>query len=168
MNVIELLKKELEKEALTTRKMLERIPNDQFEFKPHEKSMSLRELATHIAEIPGWVDMVVSTDGLDFSVLPYKPTMIHNTPDLLAFFEKKLVDGRAGLAKAKEADMDKIWTLRNGDDIYDESTKYESLRDTFDQIIHHRAQLGVYLRLLNVAIPGSYGPSADENAWAFA
>lgn len=168
MNVIELLKKELEKEALTTRKMLERIPNDQFEFKPHEKSMPLRELATHIAEIPGWIDMVVSTDGLDFAVIPYKPTMIHNTADLLAFFEKKLIDGRAGLAKAKDEQLNEIWTMRNGDDIYDQSTKYESLRDTFDQIIHHRAQLGVYLRLLNVPIPGSYGPSADENQWAFA
>lgn len=168
MNVIALLQKELEKEALTTRNMLERIPTEQFEFRPHEKSMTLRELATHIAEIPGWVDLVISTDGLDFAVMPYNPTMVHNTPDLLAFFEKKLIDGRAALAKAKDEQLTEMWTLRNGEDIYDESTKYESLRDTFDQIIHHRAQLGVFLRLLNVPIPGSYGPSADENKWAFA
>jgi uncharacterized damage-inducible protein DinB len=168
MNVIELLQKELEKEALTTRKMLERIPTEQFEFRPHEKSMTIRELATHIAEIPGWVEMVLTTDGLDFAVMPYKPTMIHNTPDLLAFFEKKLIDGRTALAKGKDEQLNEIWTMRNGDDIYDESTKYESIRDTFDQIIHHRAQLGVFLRLLEVPIPGSYGPSADENNWAFA
>jgi uncharacterized damage-inducible protein DinB len=168
MNIIALLQKELEKEAQTTRKMLERIPTEQFEFRPHEKSMTLRELATHIAEIPGWVDMVITTTGLDFATMPYQPTMIHNTPDLLAFFEKKLIDGRAGLLKAKEDQLTDIWTMRNGADIYDESTKYESIRDTFGQIIHHRAQLGVYLRLLNIPIPGSYGPSADENNWAFA
>jgi uncharacterized damage-inducible protein DinB len=162
MTIIQFLLKEMEQEAQTTRKMLERIPDDKYDWKPHEKSMTMRQLATHVAELPSWVPMVLTTDELDFASAPYEPKNISRTSDLVAYFEECLSDGKAHLQKATEDQLDKMWTMRNGEQIYDTSPKVQVLRMTFSQIIHHRAQLGVYLRLLNVPIPGSYGPSADE------
>ena len=162
MSIIQFLLKEMEQEAQTTRKMLERIPNDKYDWKPHEKSMSLRQLATHVAELPSWVPMVLTTDELDFASNPYQPKNISNTSDLVNYFEECYFNGKAHLLEAKEDDLEKPWTLRNGEQVYDTSPKVQVIRMTFSQIIHHRAQLGVYLRLLNVPIPGSYGPSADE------
>ena len=154
--------RELDREAITTRKMLERVPNDKFDWKPHEKSMSMRQLATHIAELPSWVRMALNTDEVDFAKSQYTPTPINNTAELLACFEGALADGKSQLQRATEDQLDQKWTLRNGEQIYDVSPKSDVIRMTYCQIIHHRAQLGVYLRLLNVPIPGSYGPSADE------
>jgi len=162
MQMIKMFLKELEAEALTTRKMLSRIPNDKFDWKPHEKSMTIQRLAVHIAELPSWITMTLNTSELDFENNPYKQEIITNTTDLLAYFEKNLADGRASLTAATDEDLLPNWTLRSGKEIYSVSTKAEVVRMTFSQIIHHRAQLGVYLRLLNVPIPGSYGPSADE------
>jgi uncharacterized damage-inducible protein DinB len=162
MTTIQALLKEMEQEASTTRKMLERIPNDKFDWKPHAKSMSIRHLATHIAELPGWVSMTLTTDGLDFASNPYQQEVVGNTADLLSYFEERFVDGKSHLARATEEQLLPNWTLRNGKDIYSVTTKGEMIRITYSQIVHHRAQLGVFLRLLNVPIPGSYGPSADE------
>jgi uncharacterized damage-inducible protein DinB len=162
MDIIPMLLKEMEQEAQTTRKMLERIPNDKYDWQPHEKSMTLQKLATHIAELPTWVTMALTTDELDFANNPYTPTKIKDTPELLDLFERSLADGKAHLAKGNEDELLRNWTLRSGDQVYSVSTKGEVIRMTYCQIVHHRAQLGVYLRLLNVPIPGSYGPSADE------
>jgi uncharacterized damage-inducible protein DinB len=162
MSVIQIFLKELEKEAVTTRKMLEKVPDDKYDWQPHEKSMTIRRLATHIAELPSWVTMTLNTDELDFAKNEYKPVTINNTRELLEYFEKCLEDGRASLSQATEDQLKLPWTLRNGETIYSTSSKGEVLRMAFSQIIHHRAQLGVYLRLLNIPIPGSYGPSADE------
>ena len=162
MSRINIFLQELDKEAITTRKMLERIPNDKYDWKPHEKSMSVRQLATHIAELPSWVTMALTTDELDFATSPYNPKPINDTKTLVAYFETALNDGRSQLQKATEDQLNQNWTLRNGEKIFDVSPKCDVIRMTFSQIIHHRAQLGVYLRLLNVPIPGSYGPSADE------
>lgn len=162
MQIIPLLLKEMEQEANTTRKMLERVPTEKFGWKPHEKSMNIQRLATHIAELPSWVSMALTTTELDFAANAYEPQPIDNTTDLVAYFEKCFADGKAHLEKAVEDDLLPNWTLRNGEEIYSVSTKYEVIRMSFCQIVHHRAQLGVYLRLLNVPIPGSYGPSADE------
>lgn len=164
MKLVPMLVKEMEMEAGTTRKMLSIIPDDKFDWKPHEKSMTVRSLATHIAELGTWVTMTINTSELDFAAEPYNPTIINNTKDLVAYFEKCTAEGKATLEKATEAQMDETWTLRNGAEIYMRSTKAETIRHTFCQIVHHRAQLGVYMRLLNVAIPGSYGPSADEQS----
>ncbi|WEK19722.1 MAG: DinB family protein [Candidatus Pedobacter colombiensis] len=162
MNRINMYLKELEQEALTTRKMLERIPTDKFDWQPHPKSMSIKKLATHIAELPTWITMAITTDGLDFANNPYTPEDINSTEELLAYFERSLADGRTELKPENEAVLDKIWTLREGEQIYTAEPKADIIRMTINQIIHHRAQLGVYLRLLNIPIPGSYGPSADE------
>ncbi len=163
MSMIPTLLKELNAEAQTTRKMLERVPNDKYDWQPHPKSMSIRRLATHIAELPGWVSMALTTDELDFGNNPYKQEEVNNTEELLQYFERSLAKGRTELEKATDDQLSHNWTLRNGEQIYNTSTKAEVIRMAYCQTVHHRAQLGVYLRLLDVPIPGSYGPSADEH-----
>ena len=162
MEIIQMLVKEMDQEANTTRKMLERVPNEKLDWKPHERSMSMRQLTTHIAELPSWVEMALTTDELDFAKMDYKPTPIKDVNDLLAVHEKSLESGRSALSKANPDKLKENWTMRNGDQIYSTSSKYEVIRMSFAQTIHHRAQLGVFLRLLDIPIPGSYGPSADE------
>lgn len=163
MELIQSLLKEMEKEAQTTRKMLSIIPTDKFDWQPHPKSMTIKRLATHIAELPSWVSMALTTDELDFSNNPYEPADIKDTPALLEYFERSLESGRSHLEKADIAQFDEPWTLRNGSEVYDVSPKGEVIRMSYSQIVHHRAQLGVFLRLLDIPIPGSYGPSADES-----
>lgn len=162
MELIKLLKKELEQEAVTTRKMLSIVPADKFDWQPHPKSMMLKRLATHVAELPGWVGMAVNTDELDFENNPYIPHDVKTTEELLVFFDESLEKGRKALASADVNNFSKEWILRNGDQVYSRDTKYDIIRMAYSQIIHHRAQLGVYLRLLDIPIPGSYGPSADD------
>jgi len=162
MTIIEMLLKEIEQEAATTRKMLSIVPDDKYNWKPHEKSMTIQQLATHIAELPNWVTMTLTTSELDFASNPYKQETITNTKDLMQYFEKCLAEGKASLQKAKEEDLLPLWTLRSGETIYSVEPKGDVIRMTYCQIVHHRAQLGVFLRLLNVPIPGSYGPSADD------
>lgn len=163
MTQIEAFTKELEKEAVVTRKMLSAIPTDKFGWKPHEKSMTIKRLATHIAELPSWIGMTFTTKELDFEKNPYKVEDVNTTEELLAYFGRVLEDGREQLKAGKEEALDELWTLRSGATIYSTEPKWEVLRMAMSQIIHHRAQLGVYLRLLDVKIPGSYGPSADES-----
>ncbi|MFC0775509.1 DinB family protein [Terrimonas alba] len=100
MSMINMLLKEMDKEAITTRKMLERVPNDKYDWKPHEKSMTIRRLATHIAELPSWVSMTLTTNELDFANNPYQPVPINNNEELLAYFERSYAEGRAELEKA--------------------------------------------------------------------
>jgi len=162
MEIIPMLLKEMEQEAQTTRKMLARILEDKYEWQPHKKSMTIHRLATHIAELPGWLKMTLTTDELDFAKSEYKPVVVNNNKELLAYFEKCYEEGRSRLAEATEDELLLTWTLRSGEQIYGVYTKAEVVRLAFCQTVHHRAQLGVFLRLLNVPIPGSYGPSADE------
>ncbi len=162
MQIIPLLLKELDQEAQTTRKMLQRVPADKFDWKPHQKSMTMKILAVHIAELPSWITMGLTSEELDFEKIPYQPTPVNDNAELLDLFERSLADGKASLSAAKEEDLLPTWTLRNGSQVLAVMTKYEVIRHAYAQTIHHRAQLGVYLRLLNIPIPGSYGPSADE------
>jgi uncharacterized damage-inducible protein DinB len=163
MTQIALIKKELENEALTTRKMLALVPAEKFDWKPHPKSMVMMNLATHIAELPAWVSMVLNTDELDFAVNEYKPTIVKDSAELMELFAEKLADGLAPLDDSKEDLLAKTWTLRAGEQILTTGSKADMIRHALSQVIHHRAQLGVYLRLLDIPIPGSYGPSADDN-----
>ncbi|MXV50682.1 DinB family protein [Pedobacter sp. HMF7647] len=162
MSQIEIFLKELEQEAVTSRKMLERVPMDKADWKPHEKSMTLGRLSNHVAELPGWIEMALTTNELDFQNNQYEPQVNKTNEDLMRYFETTLEKGRAALAVARESELGKNWTLRNGEEIYSTSTKAEVIRMSLNQIVHHRAQLGVFLRLLDIPIPGSYGPSADE------
>jgi uncharacterized damage-inducible protein DinB len=160
--MIEMLSTEFEQEAITTRKMLERVPNDKYDWKPHEKSMNIRSLATHIADLPSWVTTAFTTTELDFEATPYSPPEINSTADLLQLFEKSLESARKSFSEAEEEDLEPTWTLKNGSTVLAIMTKGGLIRHSLSQTIHHRAQLGVYLRLLDIPIPGSYGPSADE------
>ena len=162
MEIMPLLLSELEQEAVTTRKMLKLVPDDKFDWKPHEKSMPMKQLAVHVAELPGWVHMALTTDELDFATFDYKPAPVNTTDDLLKVFDESLEKSKTALQKAKDDELLPKWTLRSGDKIHQVFTKYTMIRHALAQQIHHRAQLGVYLRLLNIPIPGSYGPSADE------
>jgi len=162
MTLIDYFKQQFVDEGTTTRNMLSRIPDDQFQFQPHPKSMTMKRLATHIADLPGWIHMTFTTDEIDFAK-PHEQPDIRNAADLMAYFERRYSDGLSMLVPENEAVLDKPWTLRNGETIYATNPKVEVVRMSLSQQIHHRAQLGVYLRLLNIPIPGSYGPSADEN-----
>ena len=162
MTFIEFFKQQFIEEAATTRKMLARVPEDKLGYKPHERSMSMKDLATHVADLPGWVHFTFTTDEIDFAQ-PYEQPDVKTNAQLVAFFEKRYQDGLSTLIPENEKTLNKSWTMRNGDVIYAKNPKIEVLRMSLSQQIHHRAQLGVYLRLLNIPIPGSYGPSADEN-----
>jgi uncharacterized damage-inducible protein DinB len=162
MDIIKALLKEMETEAITSRKMMQLVPTEKLSWKPHEKSMSMQNLAVHIAELPSWVTMALTSTELDFAAMDYIPTPVTDASDLLLLFETSLKSGVASLTNAKEDDLLPTWTMRTGEQIHAVMTKYEVIRVSLAQTIHHRAQLGVYLRLLNIPIPGSYGPSADD------
>ncbi len=162
MNMIDLFLKEMNEEAVATRKILAAMPASKFDWQPHVKSMSARSLATHIAELPTWVKMALMTDELDFATSSYKPTEINSSAELLELFEKSLAEARAVLVPENEAKLSEMWTLRSGEVIYSVKTKAETIRHALNQTVHHRAQLGVYLRLLDIPVPSTYGPSADD------
>jgi uncharacterized damage-inducible protein DinB len=162
MKLIQMLVKEMDMEAVTTRKMVGLVPVDKFDWKPHPKSMTLKQLAVHIAEIPAWVSLVLHTTEIDFEAQPYKPTPVSNNKELLDLLEKSVAAGKSALQKANEKLFDETWTIRMGKTILGSDSKAESIRHAYCQTVHHRAQLGVYLRLLDIPIPGSYGPSADD------
>lgn len=162
MTFIESFVKELEQESIGTKKLLALVPTDKGSWKPHEKSMALKALATHVAEIPGWIETALTTNDLDFATNPYNPKDCNGGAELVAYFEEKAAAAFSTLSKSKDAVLDESWTMRNGETIYFTMSKFDIIRHSFGQMIHHRAQLGVYLRLLNIPIPGVYGPSADE------
>lgn len=162
MSTLAVFLKQLEQEATTTRKMLSRVPEEKFTWQPHQKSMTLKQLATHVAELPSWVGITLNSSELDFSKNPYRPVEITGTKDLLEYFETNQKDAVEQIRKAKEEQLDDTWVLRNGEEIYSTDSKEDVIRMSINQTVHHRAQLGVYLRLLDIPIPGSYGPSADE------
>ncbi len=165
MQIIPLVHKELEAEISILRKFLERVPVDKFDWKPHEKSMSVQTLAVHLAEIPGWIGLGLTTEELDFATTPYTPAIVSNTKELLAVLNKSWEESKAALNKAQEEDLLPKWTMRSGDQIFMVMTKYELIRHALGQIIHHRAQLGVYFRLLGIPVPGTYGPTADNQGF---
>lgn len=162
LQIIPMLLKEMSEEAISTRKMLAIVPNDKYDWQPHSKSMTIRSLATHLAELSTWVSIGINTDGLDFATAPYDPVKIDNTDDLLALFDKNLAEGKKELEATTEEVLEQPWIMRNGEKVYMDISKYELIRQAFGQTAHHRAQLGVFLRLLDIPIPGAYGPSADE------
>jgi len=162
MDIIKLLLKELADEFNTTKKFLAIVPVEKFDWAPHEKSMKMKSLAVHIADLPSWVSMALTTEGLDFETAPYVEQPVENADDLVKILEKNYALGKAELEKATEQDLNGRWVLSMGKQILADYSKYETIRHSLSQTTHHRAQLGVYLRLLDIPIPGSYGPSADD------
>jgi uncharacterized damage-inducible protein DinB len=160
---IEVFQKELNEEVVGTRKMLALVPVDKMDFKPHPKSMLLKDLAIHIADLPKWITLGLTTDELDFATTPYNPKDCKNGEELVAYFNENVAEAQAHFSKSNDKILEEDWTLSNGDAIYAKHNKLETIRHAYSQMVHHRAQLGVYLRLLDIPIPGVYGPSADDN-----
>ena len=154
---------ELQVEAATTRKCLERIPAEKFDYTPHEKSMKMGRLAVHIAEMFGWAIETVNKTELDFATMDYKPFEPQTTEELVGFFEKILLETTEALKATSDEAMMENWTLRNGDQIYFTMPRIQVLRGmVFNHIVHHRGQLSVYMRMNDIPVPALYGPSADE------
>lgn len=154
---------ELEHEATTTRKILERIPAEMFDFKPHEKSMTMIRLAAHVAEMVEWVNETCTKDELDFAVSEYKPFEPKTTDELVEYHDKNVATAMEALKNTSDEDMQKPWTLKNGEQTYFSMPKISTIRTfCFNHIWHHRGQLSVYLRLNDIPVPSIYGPSADE------
>lgn len=161
MNTLPLLKKEFDQEYETTKKFLAVYPEDKNDYQPHEKSMKMMTLATHVAEIFGWPDFMMKTDKLDFAAGDYQPTFLNTKAELQQKLEEDYKKSKATLENTTEEDLNGRWTLNNADHLIADYNKYEAIRHALNQITHHRAQLGVYYRLNNISLPGSYGPSAD-------
>ncbi|MGH9398695.1 MAG: DinB family protein [Terriglobia bacterium] len=163
MKLNDALLPEFDQEMSNTRKTLERIPEDKLAWKPHEKSMPLGRLAGHVAELPGFATTIIETDSLNLSEREYKPLIPTSRQQVLDAFDKKIAEARAAIAGASDDRMMKPWSLE-----YQGKTLFTMPRAAvvrsmmLNHIIHHRAQLGVYLRLNDVPVPAIYGPSADE------
>jgi uncharacterized damage-inducible protein DinB len=155
---------EMKHEASLTKKMLEKVPLDKKDWKPHEKSMSLGRLATHVAETTHWATDIIHIDDFDFAVnYNFKPTVAFSTDELLQIFQTNLDKAISDLSTMNEEDFNKIWTVRRGEQVMFTTPKKVAIRGwAFSHLIHHRGQLSVYLRLLDIPVPGMYGPSADE------
>ena len=154
---------ELENEAKVTRSVLERIPADKFDWKPHEKSMTFGRLASHVAEMFGWTKETLKSDVLDFATMDYTPFEPKSTDELLAFFDQHIATSKAVLAETSDETFLTTWTMRNGEQEYFTMPKVAVMRSfVMNHIIHHRGQLSVYLRLNDIPVPAIYGPSADE------
>ena len=155
---------ELKHESSMSKKILEKVPLDKKDWKPHEKSMSLGRLATHVAENTHWVSNIIHIDDFDFiKDYNFKPNVAVSTEELLEIFQTNLDKAIADLSTMNDIDFEKNWTVRRGEQVMSVTRKKIAIRGWgLNHMIHHRGQLSVYLRLLDVPVPGMYGPSADE------
>ena len=167
MTIREALLPEFDQEMGHTRKTLERVPEDKFSWKPHPKSFSMISLATHIATMTGWAVDTMTKDSFDISppgAPPYKEEPAASRAKLLESFDKSVSSARAAIAGASDETFLKPWSLLAGGQTLFTMPKIGCIRTfVLNHIIHHRAQLGVYLRLNDVPVPSIYGPSADES-----
>lgn len=162
MTFSQVLLPEFDQEMKNTRKTLECVPDGKMDYKPHAKSMSMTQLATHVAELPSWGTMTLAGELFDIPA-DYKPHYAATRAELLEMFDKNVAEARAQIAAASDEDWQKIWTLKFAGNTIMQMPRTAVMRGVvMNHLIHHRAQLGVYLRLNDVAIPGMYGPSADE------
>jgi uncharacterized damage-inducible protein DinB len=166
MIISEMLLPEFDQEMSNTRKMLECVPEDKFGWKPHDKSMTLGRLASHVAEMPGWASATIDQDSLELTP-GMKPYLAETREQLLADFDKNAAAARASISGASDEHLGKTWTFIYGGQTVFAQPRTDVLRGmVMSHLIHHRGQLSVYLRLNEVAIPGMYGPSADAKAFA--
>jgi uncharacterized damage-inducible protein DinB len=166
MSIAEQLLADFRMEAENTRKVLNAVPAERFDWRPHEKSMTLQRLAGHIAESPGWGHAMME-DELDFASSsgdwkPFNPT---SRKELMDGFERIAGDFEKLIAGRGDEFMNGTWTMRSGEQVFMELPRHVAMRSTvIHHIVHHRGQLTVYLRLLGVPVPGTYGPTADQEA----
>ncbi|HWB33071.1 MAG TPA: DinB family protein [Acidobacteriaceae bacterium] len=165
MSIAELLLQDYDAEMKSTRRVLERIPDDNPEYKCHEKSMPLGRLAMHVATLPAFGKVILTTPGMDMADPNQKfPDNTWRTRDIaLATFDAAAAEARAALAASSDADLAAEWKFAFGDMVIANAPRSASYRMFFfNHLLHHRAQLSVYLRLNDIPVPGIYGPSADE------
>jgi uncharacterized damage-inducible protein DinB len=151
---------EFDEEMATTRRLLERVPDDKGAWKPHPKSFPLGHLAQLVARMPGWLTQMLQAPSLDLgSGIGYT---LEKTSTLLGEFDKNVREARAALASTRDADFDATWSLKHGEHVLMSSPRRVVVRQTINHLVHHRGQLSVYLRLVDVPLPSIYGPTADE------
>jgi uncharacterized damage-inducible protein DinB len=166
MGLSESLLPEFDHEMANTRKTLERVPDDKFAWKPHDKSMAMGALAGHLANLPSWGSLTIGSDSFDLAPggEPATQPDLKSTKDVLATFDENIAKSRSAIAGASDQDLFLPWTLLSNGSTILTMPKVAVLRSfVMNHVIHHRAQLGVYLRLNDIPVPSIYGPSADEN-----
>jgi uncharacterized damage-inducible protein DinB len=166
MKISETVLPEFDHEMANTRKVLERVPAAKFSWKPHPKSSEFGALAAHIANMPDWAGLTMQSDSFDYAppgAAPYQTPKYTSTEDLLAAFDKSVAQGRSAIAAADDTAFLAPWTLMAGGNTIMTMPRIAVIRTfVMNHTIHHRAQLGVYLRLNDIPVPGMYGPTADE------
>lgn len=166
MSLGEALLPEFDQEMANTRRLLERVPEDKFDWKPHHKSMTMGRLATHLAELAGWAIAAIEKESHDLAPpggVGFQPLTVRTQKELLAMFDANVDAARTAISHAGDAHLARNWTLLvAGNKIFSRSRLSVLRNSVLNHSIHHRAQLGVYLRLNNLPVPAIYGPSADE------
>jgi len=160
---------DLEREIAVTRKVLERLPAEHFDWRPHEKSMTLGRLAVHVADMPDWIRGTLASDEFDAADAPRPPEKLKDNSELLARFDKNVAAMREAVAKFDVANWDNAWTMRQGEQVFVSRPRPIVYRVwSVNHMIHHRGQLCLYLRLLNVPVPTVYFNTSDDPTWVFA
>jgi uncharacterized damage-inducible protein DinB len=163
MNIKEILLAQIKKEAASTKRILEKVPFDEPEWKPHDRSMTIQRLASHIAEIPQWMGRILSADSFDMSKLPANRFFAKNNQELLHSQQEIMAVAVGLLENATEEQLQQHWKLKFGDKVFYDYPRIDMISHfVISHAIHHRGQLSVYLRLKDIPVPGMYGPSADE------
>jgi len=165
MTITETLLPEFDQEMASTRRLLERVPTDKGKWKPHQKSFPLGHLAQLVAMMPGWITNAVLETELNLGA--YSGYTYEKTEDLLKVFDKNVKEARKAIASSKDADYTVPWSLKHGDRVIFTQSRGAIVRQTISHLVHHRGQLTVYLRLVDVPIPSIYGPTADEKMPGF-
>jgi uncharacterized damage-inducible protein DinB len=163
VTIAEVLLLDYDAEIQNTRRILERIPEDSPQWTPHDKSMPMGRLAVHVARLPDFATTILTTDNLDLGARKFPPLVFENREKLLAQLEQTSTEARQALQSASDEHLQAHWKLSWGDKPIAEGPRAVLYRTMFlNHLVHHRAQLGVYLRLNDLPVPGLYGPSADE------
>lgn len=163
MSIGESFLPEFDQEMATTRRLLERVPSEKAQWKPHPKSFALGHLAQLVAQMPGWLPNILKETALDLGqAAGYS---FEATSTLLSEFDRNVREARAALAATRDEDFAVSWSLKHGDQVLLSMPRLAVTRQTINHLVHHRGQLSVYLRLVDVPLPSIYGPTADES-WA--
>jgi uncharacterized damage-inducible protein DinB len=165
MPIAETLLPEFDQEMASTRRVIERVPTDKGEWKPHPKSFSLGHLTQLVTGMPSWITNTITEKDLDLS--RYPGYSYEKTEDLLKSFDKNVAAARKAIAASKDSDYKEKWSLRHGDRVIFTQERWPVVRTHINHLVHHRGQLTVYLRLIDVPVPSIYGPSADEKMPGF-
>jgi len=166
MRISEMLLPEFDQEMTNTRNLLQRVPAGKADYKPHDKSMTLGRVAGHIAELPSFFTRIVDTEFVDLMSMMsegYQPLVSSSADELVRTFDNNVKAAREALMRASDEHLSQVWSLKFGEKIVASAPKLQMIRSMcMNHIVHHRAQLGVYLRLNDIPLPAMYGPSADE------